>query len=146
MCIWKTDCIHIVLLSKALYNIAWLSPMHAHIHTNVNKLGLQRQTHHFLSGPQHAQLPKAHVERWALEGPVGLLDHDNVDGARQRGLVDALVQFLHRHQQLAHVVHGLHLEEQPGNNAKAKLDSVVHYSWFRSLPQCPWTRHRAASP
>ena len=27
------DCIHIELLSKVLYNVAWHSPIHAHIHT-----------------------------------------------------------------------------------------------------------------
>lgn len=74
-----------------------------------NKLG----THYFFPGAQHSQFSKAHVERGALKSPIGLSDHDHVDAARQRGLIDPLVELLHRHQhltrQLPHIVHGVHL-------------------------------------
>lgn len=77
--------------------------------SHISKLG----THYFLPGAQHSQFSKAHVERGALESPVRLSDHDHIDAARQRGLIEPLVQLLHRHQhltrQLPHVVHGVHL-------------------------------------
>lgn len=70
-------------------------------------------THHFLPGAQHPQFSEADVERGALERPVRLSDHDHVDAAWQSGLIDPLIQLLHRHQHLArqlpHVVHGVHL-------------------------------------
>lgn len=76
---------------------------------HLNKLG----THYFFPGSQHSQFSKAHMERGALESPIRLADHDHIDATRQCGLIDPLVQLLHRHQhltcQLPHVVHGVHL-------------------------------------
>lgn len=72
-------------------------------------------THHFLFRAQHSQLPEAHMEWWALVGAISLADNHNIDAARQRGLIDAFVQFFDGHQhltcQLAHVVHGVSLKE-----------------------------------
>lgn len=63
---------------------------------------------------QHPQLPKAHVEGRALVGAISLANDHHVDAARQRGLVDAFVQFFDGYQhltsQLAHVVHGVGLD------------------------------------
>lgn len=71
------------------------------------------ETYHFLFGAQHAQLAEAHVEWRALVGAISLADDHDVYAARQRGLVDAFVQFLDGDQhltcQLAHVVHGVGL-------------------------------------
>ena len=82
-------------------------------------------THHFLLGAQHPQLAEAHVEGGALVGAVALLHHHHIDAAGQRGLVDALVQLLDRHQhlarQLAHVVHGVGLHRaQWGEGRRVK--------------------------
>lgn len=80
-------------------------------------------TYHFLFGAQHAQLPEAHVEWRALVGAISLADDHNVDAARERGLVDAFVQFLDGDQhltcQLAHVVHGVSLNGGARKNISA---------------------------
>lgn len=72
-------------------------------------------THHLLLGPQDPQLPEAHVEGRALVGAILLSHNHHVDAAGQRGLVDALVELLHRDdhlpRQLPHIIHGLRLKE-----------------------------------
>ena len=81
-----------------------------------NKHLISLSTHHFLLGAQHSQLAEAHMEGGALVGAVPLPHHHHVDAARQRGLVDALVQLLHRHKhlarQLTHVVHSVRLAKE----------------------------------
>lgn len=67
--------------------------------------------HHFLSGPQDPQLAKAHVERGALQGAIGLSHHNDIDAAGEGGGIEASVQLFdldkHLACQLAHEVHGL---------------------------------------
>lgn len=54
------------------------------------------------------------MEGGALKGAVSLADDHDINAAWQRGLIDALVQFFDRHQdltgQLSHVVHGVRLQ------------------------------------
>lgn len=71
-------------------------------------------TYHFLFWAQYTQLAKAHMEWRALVGAISLADNHNINAARQRGLINALVQFFDGDQhltcQLAYVVHGVRLE------------------------------------
>lgn len=70
-------------------------------------------TYYFLSGAQNSQFSKADVERGALERPIRLLYHNDIDAARQSSLIDPLIQLLYCHQHLAcqlpHIVHRVHL-------------------------------------
>lgn len=81
---------------------------HARTHTHTPF------TYHFLFRAQYTQLAEAHVEWWALVSAISLADNHNIDAARQRGLINALIQFFDGYQhltcQLAHVVHGVRLE------------------------------------
>lgn len=96
-------------------------------------------THHFLFGAQHSQFPKAHMKRRTLVGPVLLPYDHHVDAARQRGLVDALIQLLHRHQhltcQLSHIVHGVYLlrDMREGEKKKKKRRSAQISAFFQSV-------------
>lgn len=80
--------------------------------------------HHFLSGPQDTHLPEADVEWGALQGAIGLADHDDVDTSRQRRRVQAPVKLLDLHEhltrQLTHIVHGLYLETDRGDNVGSR--------------------------
>lgn len=56
----------------------------------------KEHTHNFLFGAEHAELPKADVERGTLERPIRLPHHDDVDPSGEGGGVQAAVQLLHR--------------------------------------------------
>lgn len=49
-------------------------------------------TYHLLPAAQHSQLPEADVEGRALELAILLLHHDNIDGSRQGGRIDVVVE------------------------------------------------------
>lgn len=99
---------------------------------------LTSRTYNFFSWAQNAQFSKAHVEGRALEGAIGLSYYDDVDAARQRGLVDPLVQLLHRHQHLArqlpHVVHGVALSVR----AESEEAPVPRGDWWWSSGPDRW--------
>lgn len=66
------------------------------------------KTHHFEPRPQNAQLAKPDVEGRAGEASIGLLDHHHVDGSRQRGSVDLIVEVAEVRNELPDVVHRIH--------------------------------------
>lgn len=51
------------------------------------------------------------MERWAVQGSIGLSHYDDINAARKGGGIEASVQLFdldkHLARQLAHVVHGL---------------------------------------
>lgn len=99
-------------------------------------------TYNFLSGAQNTKFSKAHVEGRALEGAIGLPHHDDVDATRQRGLVDPLVQLLHRHQHLArqlpHVVHGVRLSARAESGGSFESRTSGLMAEFGSGPLLRW--------
>lgn len=98
-------------------------------------------TYHFFFGAQHTQLAEAHMEWRALVSAVSLADNHNIDASRQRGLINALVQFFNGYQhltcQLAHVVHGVRLVGEKTNISEVKREDMMKA--FGSALRLFWT-------
>ncbi len=77
----------------------------AQLHVQVALHAVDLDVDDALARAYHAQLAEAHVERRAAERAVLLLDDNGVDGARQRGRIDLIVELLEAARELAHVVH-----------------------------------------
>ena len=65
-----------------------------HFDPKQNTEKWRNPTHNFLPCPQHSQLAEAHVERGGMVGPIFLLHDHNIDGPRQGGRVDLIVEAL----------------------------------------------------
>lgn len=57
--------------------------------------------YHFLSGPEDTHLAEADVERRALQGPIRLPHHNDINAARKGGRVESSVQLLDLDKHLA---------------------------------------------
>lgn len=73
------------------------------------KLTHELSAYHFLPRPEDSEFAKSYMKRRAGERSVGLLDDHDVDRARERCRVDLIVEVSEIADELANIVHAVHL-------------------------------------